>query len=112
MREHLRSLIQFVCIQMPQGEQVAVLTGSSSGVGHETSFMLARNGFDTYATMRKLDNRGGGSKEILGITKNKNLLRCIPCFFCYCSKSNQTPLIFFWQTLVDISLNAIFSLLP
>jgi hypothetical protein len=37
---------------MPQGEQVAIITGSSSGIGYETSLMLARNGFHTYATMR------------------------------------------------------------
>jgi NAD(P)-dependent dehydrogenase (short-subunit alcohol dehydrogenase family) len=40
---------------MSQGEQVAVVTGSSSGIGYETSLTLARNGFHTYATMRKLD---------------------------------------------------------
>jgi NAD(P)-dependent dehydrogenase (short-subunit alcohol dehydrogenase family) len=31
---------------------VAVVTGSSSGIGFETSLLLARNGFFTYATMR------------------------------------------------------------
>jgi NAD(P)-dependent dehydrogenase (short-subunit alcohol dehydrogenase family) len=31
--------------------QVAVVTGSSSGIGFETSVLLARNGFYTYATM-------------------------------------------------------------
>ena len=31
---------------------VAVVTGSSSGIGHETSLTLARNGFVTYATVR------------------------------------------------------------
>ena len=35
--------------------KVAVVTGSSSGIGYETSLMLARNGFLTYATMRNLD---------------------------------------------------------
>jgi NAD(P)-dependent dehydrogenase (short-subunit alcohol dehydrogenase family) len=34
---------------------VAVVTGSSSGIGFETSLMLARNGYFTYATMRNLD---------------------------------------------------------
>jgi NAD(P)-dependent dehydrogenase (short-subunit alcohol dehydrogenase family) len=33
---------------------VAVVTGSSSGIGFETSLLLARNGFYTYATMRNL----------------------------------------------------------
>jgi NAD(P)-dependent dehydrogenase (short-subunit alcohol dehydrogenase family) len=33
---------------------VAVVTGSSSGIGFETSLTLARNGFYTYATMRNI----------------------------------------------------------
>lgn len=33
-------------------EKVAVVTGSSSGIGFETSLLLARNGFYTYATTR------------------------------------------------------------
>jgi NAD(P)-dependent dehydrogenase (short-subunit alcohol dehydrogenase family) len=57
---------------MPQGEQVAVVTGSSSGVGYETSLMLARNGFHTYATIHKIED-GGGSKQIADIAKNENL---------------------------------------
>ena len=36
-------------------EKVAVVTGSSSGIGYETSLFLARNGFITYATMRNLN---------------------------------------------------------
>ena len=36
-------------------EKVAVVTGSSSGVGFETSLLLAKNGFRTYATVRNLD---------------------------------------------------------
>ena len=35
--------------------KVAVVTGSSTGIGYETSLILARNGFLTYATMRNLD---------------------------------------------------------
>ena len=38
-----------------QRESVAVVTGSSSGNGFETSLLLAKNGFYTYATMRNLD---------------------------------------------------------
>jgi NAD(P)-dependent dehydrogenase (short-subunit alcohol dehydrogenase family) len=34
--------------------KVAVVTGSSTGIGYETSLILARNGFLTYATMRNL----------------------------------------------------------
>ena len=36
-------------------KKVAVVTGSSSGIGLETSLLLARNGFYTYATIRNLD---------------------------------------------------------
>jgi NAD(P)-dependent dehydrogenase (short-subunit alcohol dehydrogenase family) len=39
--------------------QIAIVTGSSSGIGHETSLMFARNGIDTYATMRNLDKSDG-----------------------------------------------------
>ena len=35
--------------------RIAVVTGSSSGIGLETSLFLARNGFITYATMRNLN---------------------------------------------------------
>lgn len=35
--------------------KVAVVTGSSTGIGYETSLTLARNGFLTYATMRNLN---------------------------------------------------------
>jgi NAD(P)-dependent dehydrogenase (short-subunit alcohol dehydrogenase family) len=52
--------------------KVAVVTGSSSGMGYETSLILARNGFHTYATVRKLDG-GGGSNQIIDIAKNENL---------------------------------------
>ena len=55
---------------MSQQKEVAVVTGSSTGVGYETSLALARNGFHTYATMRKLD---GKSKQIIDIAKNENL---------------------------------------
>jgi NAD(P)-dependent dehydrogenase (short-subunit alcohol dehydrogenase family) len=52
-------------------QKVAVVTGSSSGMGYETSLILARNSFFTYATMRKVD--GEGSKQITNIAKNENL---------------------------------------
>ena len=41
-----------------KNKKVAVVTGSSSGIGFETSLLLAKNGFDTYATMRNLDKSG------------------------------------------------------
>ena len=36
-------------------EKVALVTGSSSGIGLETSLALARNGFHTFASMRDID---------------------------------------------------------
>jgi NAD(P)-dependent dehydrogenase (short-subunit alcohol dehydrogenase family) len=36
-------------------QEIAVVTGSSSGIGLETSLLLARNGFQTFATMRNID---------------------------------------------------------
>jgi len=38
-------------------KQVAVVTGSSSGIGLEASIQLARSGFLTYATMRNLEKQ-------------------------------------------------------
>ena len=43
--------------------KVAVVTGSSTGIGYETSLILARNGFPTYATMRNL-NKGENIKSV------------------------------------------------
>jgi NAD(P)-dependent dehydrogenase (short-subunit alcohol dehydrogenase family) len=40
---------------MSVSQKVAIVTGSSSGIGLETSVFLAQNGFLTYATMRNLD---------------------------------------------------------
>lgn len=52
-------------------QKVAVITGSSSGIGLETALMLARNGFTTYATMRTPEKdvmiRNAGEKENLPI---------------------------------------------
>src|SRR5918992_1292880 len=55
----------------PNGEitRVAVVTGSSTDIGFETSLMLARNGFHTYATIRDIQK----SKEIERIAHQENL---------------------------------------
>lgn len=50
-------------------QDIALVTGSSTGIGFETSLLLARNGFYTYATMR--DTRK--SDNIEKIAKNENL---------------------------------------
>ena len=47
---------------MSDANKVAVVTGSSSGIGYETSLALAREGFLTYATMRNLE-KGGSIKS-------------------------------------------------
>ena len=53
-----------------QDQKVAVVTGSSTGIGFETSLTLARNGFYTYASMHKLEGR---SKTITDIARNDSL---------------------------------------
>jgi NAD(P)-dependent dehydrogenase (short-subunit alcohol dehydrogenase family) len=55
----------------PNGEstRVAVITGSSSGIGFETTLLLARSGFHTYATMRNLEK----SKNITEIANTEKL---------------------------------------
>ena len=50
-------------------KKVALVTGSSSGIGYETALLLARNGFDTFATMRNMNK----SKEIREVSKRENL---------------------------------------
>lgn len=50
-------------------KKVAIVTGSSSGIGFETSLMLAENGFNVYATMRDLSK----SEKILKMADNKKL---------------------------------------
>ena len=50
-------------------QKVAVVTGSSTGIGYETSLILARNGFRTYATMRNLNK----SESIESIATKENL---------------------------------------
>ncbi|MGB6592387.1 MAG: SDR family NAD(P)-dependent oxidoreductase [Candidatus Nitrosopolaris sp.] len=55
-------------------QRVAVVTGSSSGIGYETSLMLARNGFLTYATMRNPE-KGKNLKSLA--EKEKSLLRVV-----------------------------------
>ena len=55
----------------PNGEstRIAVVTGSSSGIGFEIALILARNGFQTYATMRNIAK----SENIKSIATKENL---------------------------------------
>jgi len=50
-------------------EKVALVTGSSSGIGFETSLALARNGYYTFASMRNLEK----ASKIQDISKKENL---------------------------------------
>lgn len=54
---------------MRSSQKVAVVTGSSRGVGQEASLIFARNGFTTYATMRNLKN----SSLLQSIRESENL---------------------------------------
>lgn len=54
---------------MGNSEKIALVTGSSSGIGFETALLLARNGFYTYATMRNV----GSSKQFSDIIRKDNL---------------------------------------
>ena len=44
-------------------EKVALVTGSSSGIGYETSLALAKDGYHTFASMRNV-NKGEKMKQI------------------------------------------------
>ena len=52
-----------------KGEKVALIPGSSSGIGFETALLLARNGFHTYASMRNLEK----SKRITEIANTEKV---------------------------------------
>jgi NAD(P)-dependent dehydrogenase (short-subunit alcohol dehydrogenase family) len=54
---------------MQARKNVALVTGSSSGIGFETALLLARAGFHTYASMRNLEK----SKNITEIANTEKL---------------------------------------
>jgi NAD(P)-dependent dehydrogenase (short-subunit alcohol dehydrogenase family) len=58
-----------LCMGTNSSQKVAVVTGSSSGIGYETSLLLARNQFVTYASMRNL-KKGG---ELLNIAAKERI---------------------------------------
>ena len=65
---NLYTCIFIVDIHM-KSQSVALVTGSSSGIGFETALLLARNGFNTYASMRNLEK----SKNITEIANREKL---------------------------------------
>ena len=83
--------------------QIALITGSSSGIGFETSLMLARNGIYTYATMRNLSK----SQEILDIAKKE----CLPLKVLTLdvtdekSTKNAIDMVMHEQNRIDILVN-------
>jgi len=52
-----------------QEPKVALVTGSSSGIGFETAILLARSGYHTYASVRNIKK----SKKITDMAEKKNL---------------------------------------
>jgi len=50
-------------------EKVALVTGSSSGIGLETALALARDGYETYASMRDVKK----SAELEYAAKKENI---------------------------------------
>ena len=56
-------------MEIEKDQNIAVVTGSSTGIGFETSLLLARNGFYTYATMRNTNK----SEIIKKIADKENL---------------------------------------
>jgi len=50
-------------------KRVAIVTGSSSGIGFQTAITLARNGYSTYASVRNIEK----SKNITEIAKKESL---------------------------------------
>jgi tRNA A-37 threonylcarbamoyl transferase component Bud32 len=61
----------WIKIQTKRTDKKLPLLHVARDMGYETSLILARNGFHTYATMRKLE--GDGSKQIIATAKNENL---------------------------------------
>src|ERR1041384_1461793 len=56
-------------MELSNNQMVAIVTGSSTGIGYETSIALARDGFLTFATMRNLNK----AEDIKSATTKENL---------------------------------------
>ncbi|HMK59343.1 MAG TPA: SDR family oxidoreductase [Nitrososphaeraceae archaeon] len=83
--------------------QIALITGSSSGIGFETSLLLARNGIYTYATMRNLSK----SQEILDIAKKECLPLKVLTLDVTDEKSTQKAIdmVMYEQNRIDVIVN-------
>jgi NAD(P)-dependent dehydrogenase (short-subunit alcohol dehydrogenase family) len=56
-------------MESSSNNKVAIVTGSSTGIGYDTSLILARSGFLTYATMRNLNK----SENLKSVATKENL---------------------------------------
>ena len=75
-------------------QKVAIVTGSSSGIGFETSLTLARSGFLTYATMRNL-GKGATIKSVAA----KEGLRFMVSLVCYRCRRSIRIYQFYFATM-------------
>lgn len=71
MQTHLYACIytHFFMTSQKDMKKVALVTGSSTGIGFETALLLARSGYQTYATMRDTKK----SERLTEIAKSENL---------------------------------------
>jgi NAD(P)-dependent dehydrogenase (short-subunit alcohol dehydrogenase family) len=56
-------------LALTKQKKIAIVTGSSRGIGFSTALTLAENGFNTYATVRNIDDAAG----ITELAKGSNL---------------------------------------
>ncbi|HEY7109710.1 MAG TPA: SDR family oxidoreductase [Nitrososphaeraceae archaeon] len=106
---------------MNKNQSIAVVTGSSTGIGLSTSILLARNGFYTYATMRdtkkrhaieKIANQENLPLEILSLNvdDDRSVKKSIQKIF---DKSNHIDILVnnagygLFGALEDVSMEAI-----
>lgn len=80
---------------MTSNQKVAIVTGSSSGIGREISLILAKNNFITYATMRNVQK----SSDLKSITENKK----IPLRFVQLDVTDDNSVRTAMQTIYDES---------
>jgi NAD(P)-dependent dehydrogenase (short-subunit alcohol dehydrogenase family) len=53
-------------LALTKQKKVAIVTGSSRGIGFRTALTLAENGFNTYATVRNIDKAAGITEHAKG----------------------------------------------
>ena len=58
-------------------EKVALVTGSSSGIGYETALALARDGYQTFASMRDTTK----AEELKKTSEKENIPITVACHY-------------------------------